>query len=500
MKSPLSEKLWKEYYHEIGRQYALKWGLIAFFFFPIVLLIEYFLWSLHTDLYFFRLIPSVVIAGVLLAFWRLKFTHELFLFILTIIIFLGAIYYPKHQTSSSYLFINLMMLISGAFFSILSKKWLSSNFLIFLFIHLIFLIVVYQQPLPSFNYLHALTLIIVAIVVWGVSLYRYNILKNIFLKELTLKNVTDELHIKNQQYAIIEDEMLKINEEVMVQNEQLKLQKEELVSQRDAIEESRRALEVKNRQIISSIQYSEKIQEAILPNSTHFQENFHDFFIYYKPRDIVSGDFFWLHQKENLIWLALADCTGHGVPGALMTMLGSVMLTNIVFAKNITHPEQILQELNKEVYYTLRQNDHNNASKDGMDISLCLIDKVNKKVEFSLARHALVYFQNDEMHILRGSLDSIGGWQSNLEKTFNSFTISTHLPTTLYLFSDGFQDQFGGERTKKYSSKKFYAFLERIHSFPMKKQQELIETEWNDWTKQHHESQIDDVTIIGFKL
>ena len=307
----------------------------------------------------------------------------------------------------------------------------------------------------------------------------------------------NELSFKNTQLLDAQDELQNKNEEITIQNEQLKHQKEEILTQRDEIELQKNEIERKSRNIISSINYAKRIQEAVLPANDDLNQIFKEHFVLYQPRDIVSGDFFWAMKEGNHVIFAVADCTGHGVPGAFMTMLGSNMLNNIVLAKNVTKPSEILQELDREVLYMLKQD--TSGSQDGMDITLCHIDLENRKMQMASAHNPLVYIQNETIHIIKGSIHGIGGNFEN-NKVFENHEIDISETTTFYMFSDGFQDQFGGEKDRKYSSKRFYQLLYNHHLLPMHEQRKILHKEIMDWMGEHTESQIDDITVVGVRI
>ncbi len=283
-----------------------------------------------------------------------------------------------------------------------------------------------------------------------------------------------------------------------------------LASQNKEILHQQEIIERKNLNITQSISYAQRIQEAMLPSEKLISEKLPDSFILFKPRNIVSGDFYWLAtdriksavvQNEELgdeddIFIAAADCTGHGVPGAFMSMIGYNLLNEIV-ARKIYSPAKILEALNNGVRNALKQETTRNS--DGMDISICRIRKKKGIVEFSAAMNPLYYCQNGEMHELEGGLFPVGGEELELGNvSYPSETIKIDGPTTFYLFSDGFHDQFGGKEGYKFMSKRFKDFLFSIHHLPMHEQHQELEKRLNQWMG-HHE-QVDDILVIGFRL
>ncbi len=261
------------------------------------------------------------------------------------------------------------------------------------------------------------------------------------------------------------------------------------------IRKQKEIIEAKNKDITASISYAERIQKASLPSLEIIEEELNDYFILFKPKDIVSGDFYWFTKIDDLFIIAAIDCTGHGVPGAFMSLVGLNLLSAIVMENNITEPHMILEELHKRVQSALRQSA--TANQDGMDAAICVIDRKKKIVEFSGARNPLVYIQNNELFKIKGDRKSVGGNQS-AAKYFTKQTISIEKPTSFYIFSDGYQDQFGGPNNRKFMVKNMYKmFLENNH-LPMNKQKEVYDNTIQSWMSLT--DQIDDILLIGFKV
>lgn len=259
-------------------------------------------------------------------------------------------------------------------------------------------------------------------------------------------------------------------------------------------------IEKKNNQILDSINYASHIQEAILPYEKHMQEDFPNSFVFYKPRDIVSGDFYWHSRHNDLVFVAAIDCTGHGVPGAFMSMIGNTLLNEIVNEKEVFEPAKVLQLLNEKVEFTLNQNngDKHSFSEDGMDITFCCFNKSTNKLQIALANHSAIYFTNGKVKIIEGGIYSIGGNVGIGKSIYTNFDLEIESDTTLYLFSDGYQDQFGGTKNQKYMTPRFINFLEQIQDKPFNQHKSLIENEYNMWKGES--KQIDDVLVIGVKF
>ena len=300
------------------------------------------------------------------------------------------------------------------------------------------------------------------------------------------------------------------------QYKQIKLQKRELETQSRILEKATQRLlkqkekiEKQNLNIASSIRYASRIQMAMLPNEKLFATFFDDYFIYYKPKEVVSGDFYWIaeivgdkpslfrEEKKRKIILAVGDCTGHGVPGAFMSMLGDAYLNQIIKIQHITEPDRILYELNYYIRETLQHND--TESMDGMDIGICTIDFQMRTLDFAGAKQDLIYIQGGRMFRVHGDTHSIGGLKQERNKFFTLKKIDITVETIFYMYTDGFQDQFGGPQGRKYMAKRFRDFIFSICDKPMFEQKKAIHEEFLKWKgKKYH--QMDDITIIGVKI
>ncbi len=264
----------------------------------------------------------------------------------------------------------------------------------------------------------------------------------------------------------------------------------------NALSEAYKQIEVKNKDITDSINYSKRIQEAILPSEKLRYKLFNDIFILYKPKDIVSGDFYWYTEKDGKRLIAACDCTGHGVPGALMSMIGNNILNQIVNEKGVTSPDEVLYQLNYEIKKALKQNG-TNETKDGMDIALVCFDSDNK-ITFSGAQRPLWIVKNNEMEEIKANKYSIGGIQNEENKLFEKHTITLTKNDSIFLFTDGFVDQFGGNEGKKFMSKRLKEILLANHHKSMKEQYAILENTLNDW--RGNLEQVDDVLVIGIKV
>lgn len=281
-------------------------------------------------------------------------------------------------------------------------------------------------------------------------------------------------------------------------NELLNLQNLEILKNRDQIQKQ-------NENISKSINYAQGIQRALLPPQSSLQAIFPESFIFFRPRDVVSGDYYWFKEltagynsteKTGKVAVSAIDCTGHGVPGAFLSMIGYNLLDDIVF-RGIHKPGIILKELNNGIRRTLRQDETDN--RDGMDMALCVVDTKTNIVEFSGAKNPLVYVVNNDVNRIRGDKESIGGGMGYRDDEFTTHTISVESPTWFYMFSDGFIDQFGGPDGRKYMIKNFTDLLAGISILPPDQQREILKNTLKDWIGTKY-PQVDDILVVGFKI
>jgi serine phosphatase RsbU (regulator of sigma subunit) len=264
------------------------------------------------------------------------------------------------------------------------------------------------------------------------------------------------------------------------------------------VEDQKKEIELQKNDITASIDYARQIQDAMLPTSENIQQYLPESFVLFKPRDIVSGDFYYFstNTTNHKMVLAAVDCTGHGVPGAFMSLIGNDILNGIVEQEGITKADIVLNKLHRGVRNSLNQ--YNSSNRDGMDISLCVIDKQANTVEFAGAMNSLVYIQNGELKRLIGDKVPIGGEQREVNRKFYSHTIDISIPTTLYLYSDGYQDQFGGKDNRKFMAPRFRELLHSIHQKPMTEQKTMLESTLDNW--QQDNEQLDDILVIGVQV
>lgn len=254
-----------------------------------------------------------------------------------------------------------------------------------------------------------------------------------------------------------------------------------------------KTLKFQNKQIQSSIRYAERIQSAVLPSTNTLSKLIPNHFVFYKPKDVVSGDFYWIREENNKIIIAVGDCTGHGVPGAFMSLIGHQLLNRAVIDKQLFSPEKILENVNsamREVWNGERTSIH-----EGMEMAICVIDKQNNKLYFAGAKRPICIIQNDEMVHIKGDRIGIDGKENSIY-TKHEFDIQPDM--IFYLYSDGFQDQFGGADNRRFMSKNLRDVLKKISKNPIKQQLEEISTVFATWKGNY--DQIDDVLVLGVKI
>ena len=256
-------------------------------------------------------------------------------------------------------------------------------------------------------------------------------------------------------------------------------------------------IQAKNKKITESINYAKRIQTAILPNTRVINRALPDSFILYKPRDVVSGDFPWFVQIKDDIFIAAVDCTGHGVPGALLSLIGYFLLNDIVRSRKVTEPGKILDLLDEGVTTTLRQ-DEDSTTKDGMDIALCKINLAAGEVEYAGAHRPLYIVKGAQMEEVKGNKFPIGGGIFKNQTNFTNTKIKLGKGDSIYFSSDGFPDQFGGPEGRKFGPRKVREIIERIHQQPMKDAVSVFDQEWEQW--RGDTKQTDDVLLIGIKF
>lgn len=337
-----------------------------------------------------------------------------------------------------------------------------------------------------------------------------NILNTLFtisagVYPITVAIVLARRYGKNQTQLIEQVQTIKrLGEENLLQE----TEKKNILAQQNILLENKvteRTLELeeknneilnKNKEITDSLIYAKRIQSAVLPNLNTIYKILDKSFILYLPKDIVSGDFYEFTEKNNKYIIAAADCTGHGVAGAFMSIIGSSLLKSIINEKNITTPSEVLDALNEGIINSLKQ--HESETHDGMDISICSFNAEKMSLEFAGANRPLWLIRNNELFVYAADKFPIGGLQIKHNNQFTNHKINLQQNDTIYLFSDGYADQFGGEYGKKLMTKKLKDILVSIQHLGMNEQNVYLQNYFNKWKGDNE--QVDDVLIIGIRV
>jgi serine phosphatase RsbU (regulator of sigma subunit) len=274
---------------------------------------------------------------------------------------------------------------------------------------------------------------------------------------------------------------------------------EDLLRQRTSeVVRQKEEIEQQNLEITDSINYARRIQASILPDIAKLRQSFTDAFIIFIPRDIVSGDFYWFDKiGEERFILACADSTGHGVPGAFMSMIGSTLLQDIITRKNVTRPSEILSLLDEQIFSTLNRNIDVGVSNDGMDMVICEFNLKNRHVRFASAMRPVIMIMDGEPVYIKGNRSSVGG-EAYVEKFFADQEYYLNEGDAIYLFSDGFPDQFGGDDGKKMKVARLKKLIEEIMPMSMDEQKDYITRFFYDWKGDHE--QVDDILFMGIRF
>lgn len=316
-------------------------------------------------------------------------------------------------------------------------------------------------------------------------------------KELSL----DEQIKKFEQ----ENAMLKMNvEELTVTNTHLvsatwreREMKQQLAATLEELTETKKVVDAQHKSITDSINYAQRIQHAIIPTDNEIASHFKESFVYFKAKDVVSGDFPWLFKTDKYIYIAAVDCTGHGVPGAMMSLIGNLLLKDIVTKKDVD-PATLLYDLHWGVVKTLKQDAEGNTTADGMDVAMCRIDLNSNEVQYSGAHRPLYHIRKGELEQFKGDKYPIGGNQYEGKNSFSNHVINFDEGDQIYFFSDGFTDQFGGPNQLKLGPKRTRELLTNNSHLSMIEQQSKVKDTFETW--QGENNQIDDVLLIGIKF
>jgi phosphoserine phosphatase RsbU/P len=356
----------------------------------------------------------------------------------------------------------------------------------------------FRKEAMRFILIFGLTLLIVA----------YLIYRKTRVITLPIKKLVDNVdritngNLRERAEVIGNNEITKLSEKfnmMIAQLESYYYELEEKVKERTLkIEKQKEEIEDQKKHIMDSIYYARRIQNAILPSFSMIDSHLKNYFILYLPKDIVSGDFYWVHEIEGLLMVAAVDCTGHGVPGAFMSIVGFNQLNYAVTVKKARTAGEILDELNRGVIATLNENMKDGSIKDGMDLALCVFDLDTKKVEFAGANNPLCLIRDNKITTYKGDRFPIGAFEGSHPQLFANKEIDLMENDCLYLFSDGYADQFGGADNKKFMYRRFEELLMEIHNKPMEMQKEILKTRLQEWKGMN--DQVDDVLVIGIRI
>ena len=326
-------------------------------------------------------------------------------------------------------------------------------------------------------------------------------------EELTKGNLDVELPVGSKdEIGKLANQMTQMSQSLIGQIEEQRQTNKQLIDQKTQIEMQKNQLVSVSSQIRDSISYAERIQRSTLPPLSTLRNIFPDSFVMYRPKDIIGGDFYWFERvrrgNNEFMIIACGDCTGHGVPGAIMYIMGSNQLTNIVYYQNYLDPKKIISRLDKVIKFEL-QRETDEVNRDGMEIGICVIDLDTLKMEFTGAGIPLRLMKHgsNEMTILKTPRQMVGGIEGDEQEVHAQLTkevIQLEVKDRVFLSSDGFQDQFGGEFDKKFMSKNFNKLIEDSSSLRILEQQKAIEKTFAEWSK--NTSQTDDVCVLGFEI
>jgi serine phosphatase RsbU (regulator of sigma subunit) len=351
-------------------------------------------------------------------------------------------------------------------------------------------VVLSDHALPSFNSMQALSLVrkkgldIPFILVTGTVSEEFAV--------SCMKSGADDYILKDRLFR------LPLSIQTAIARKQLTHEKETIEFLHNKLKRAFRELSEKNQSILQSIRYAQRIQESMFPGEVELRRFFHRSFLLNKPKDIIGGDFCWFMEHESRFYIAVADCTGHGVPGALLSVLGFNLLNQLAHSKTKANAGEMLEFLHSGIQQILRQDLPANLAHDGMDIALCIIDRKRKKIEFSGANRPLYFSEKTGFKVIKGMKRGIGGQESRSHKPYINHTIPYKKGDMMYLSTDGYADQFGGKKGRKLMNRNLNKLLQSSHSFDILEQGHLFK-EWFEKWKGELE-QTDDILVTGIEL
>lgn len=313
---------------------------------------------------------------------------------------------------------------------------------------------------------------------------------------------TDKIQLENEnkQQKLALEELNQTTQHLASATFREREQKQKLQETLDELEVAKQLIEIQNLKIKDSINYAERIQQSILKGHSEVYDFLKDGFILYKPKDVVSGDFPWFYKINDIIYLAAVDCTGHGVPGAMMSLIGYMSLNEIVERSHHPKPSEILDQLHTKVSKLLGQDCGDTISADGMDIAICRIDLKSNELQFAGAGRPLYYLKGTEVIPYKGDKWSIGGKpvKNRIREDYTNHVIKTAANDAILIFSDGFQDQFGGEENFKFGPKRIRETFSKNSNLSMEQLKEVFDDELSKWKSET--KQTDDILMIGLRF
>jgi serine phosphatase RsbU (regulator of sigma subunit) len=307
----------------------------------------------------------------------------------------------------------------------------------------------------------------------------------------------DKLRKQNEMLLMNVEELTRTNEFLVTATWREREMKQRLHEALDELTETKKLVDAQHKSITDSITYASRIQDAIIPKLDEIRDGFADIFIYHKAKDVVSGDFPWVFSNEKYTYVAAVDCTGHGVPGAMMSLIGHLLLNDLARHGSLS-PSELLDHLHAGVVRTLKQNIAGKQTSDGMDVALCRIDRTSNEVQYAGAHRPLYHVTGGDLSLYAGDKFPIGGNQYKDRGAFTNYSIQPKDGDCIYFFSDGLTDQFGGPDGMKFGPRRTREILVANAKEDMKEQQMRIMQAFDEWKGES--KQIDDLLLIGIKF
>jgi serine phosphatase RsbU (regulator of sigma subunit) len=295
-----------------------------------------------------------------------------------------------------------------------------------------------------------------------------------------------------------EAEISRISKELLMQKEEILSQKELIETQRDVAVRQRDEIVFQKKEITSSITYAKRIQAALIPGEEVFRKNFKDYFILHRPKDIVSGDFFWIGDKEGMIIVAAADSTGHGVPGAFMSLMGIVFLNEIVDVNGILQPSLILNSVREKIIKSLGHEGRKDDLSDAIEMAVISFDRERSLLQYAGALHPVYLVRRGELTELRPDRMPLGFSYIQRENSFTNQELPIKPGDRIYMTTDGYADQFGWRNNKKFLTRNFKELLMEIQHLPMKAQRLVLDNTLENWKGEME--QVDDILVMGLEF